>query len=240
MTHALSLCLWRRPTYTRQVLEALSKCDGIQKYQLFVWIDGPRNAGDEVEAVRKLAHSIDFAPKIILARDFHVGCNLNTFGALYEAFKDHDYVVHVEDDVVLSTDALRWFEFGRQFAFDKNIWCVGAWRHEHGWLPGNGEQAPGENFRYGLQKGFWIWGWATWKDRWEEMRAGWTRHYDASSNNSWDTVLTKTVRGNRMSLLPYISRAINIGEHAGTHTGATILPYWAGSSGFVQPKFSYE
>jgi hypothetical protein len=58
------------------------------------------------------------------------------------------------------------------------------------------------------------WGWATWKDRFEEMESVWDFQ---GKNGSWDTTINHTVRKDRWELFPTVSRIQNIGGEMGTH-----------------------
>lgn len=227
------MCHWRRPEYSRSCLEHLSRCQGIEDYTVVIVIDGEGNP--EVPIIcgkfRKHVRRLE-----IVKQAKHLGCNATTRTALEIGFDMADYVIHIEDDILVARDGLRFLEWAQQFGKDATLFTTGIWRHNDGWLPNQNRPKPTEHDRIaGSILGFYVWGWGTWKDRWLEMKAGWTNG-DDSSDTSWDTVLTQRVRGGRKSLLPYIGRANNIGEHLGTHRGASLVAYWAGSPGFVAPK----
>lgn len=228
----ISLCFYRRPKYAQQVVNALRECDGIQDYKLVFSLDGPIN-----NEVLKICNGVNWIEREVLTSKSNLSCNGNTRKALSRGFEMTDYLIHVEEDIVLAKDALRYFEWGRRFEGDKQVYTIGAWRHPSGWLPKHGRFPAGQNIGGKVSKhgGLWIWGWATWKDRWLDMDRNWTTKGDKVL--SWDTCLTRHRHATgRYALVPYVSRAINIGAEAGTHTGATILDYWAGSPGFKIPE----
>lgn len=233
MTHqkVITMCHWRRPEYTRVCLEYLSRCHGINDYTVFIHIDG--NGDPKV-----LQESLRIKPVVkvlqIIEHKSHLGCNGNTLRALENGFGFSDFVIHIEDDIIVARDGLRFLEWASQFENDPAIFTVGIWRHPSGWLPTMKiPWIPGHERKAGTVVGFYVWGWATWQSRWKEMRNGWTRDNDRTG--SWDTILTRKVRGNRLSLQPYIGRANNIGEHLGTHRGAAWECHWADSPGFKEP-----
>lgn len=226
------MCHWRRPDYTHTCLEYLSRCHGIKDYTVFIHIDGQSDPKVSVEAL-KLRPVVKVLQ--VIQHGSHLGCNGNTRKALDSGFAISDYVIHIEDDILVAKDGLRFLEWASQFENDKRIFTTGIWRHPSGWLP---EQKrpwiPGHERLAGTTDGFHVWGWATWKSRWQEIDKGWTKGDDRTS--SWDTVMSRQVRGNRVSFLPFIGRANNIGEHLGTHRGASWVSHWADSPGFVEPK----
>lgn len=223
----LSLCLWRRPKYTLAVLDALRHCAGVRDYFLVVGIDGGAPL-----AIQQIEKHIDFAPYTFLRHKEHIGCNQNTKLTLELAFSFADYVVHVEDDILFAPDALRYFEWAKQFGGDPSLFTVGAWRHVTGYLPGHLGEPLAQAGLVKRQSFFSCWGWATWADRWAEMKRRWTPNDDHAL--SWDARV-QAIRKERYELAPMISRATNIGDKGGTHRGDCLVPYWAGSPGFVAP-----
>lgn len=227
----ITMCHWRRPEYTQKSIEYLSRCHGIKEYTAILHIDG---RGDPFVARECLAFKPSVKSLVIVEHKDHIGCNRNTFEALKDGFEISDYVIHIEDDILVARDGLRFLEWATQFENDPSIFTVGIWRHPSGWLPTMKiPWIPGHERKAGTIFGFYVWGWATWKNRWQEMKLGWTTKDDRSG--SWDTVITQQVRGSRLSLQPYIGRANNIGEHLGTHRGAAWECHWADSPGFKEP-----
>lgn len=221
----ITMCFWRRPNYAIEVLNALRRCSGIESYKLLIHLDG--NGHPDMPY---LAASVDFCERIVVKRDDHLGCNDMTRIALHHGFSYCDYVIHVEEDVVLAPDALLFFEWASRFKDDHKVFTVGAWRHGAGWLPESGIAMPsGEESKASYHPNLDIWGWATWYDRWREMDSDWTTGDDISS--SWDLTIQK-LRGERFGVVPHISRAINIGKDGGVHDTGRLLSYWAGMDGF--------
>lgn len=226
MTHKIiTLCFWKRPDYATAVLESLRKCKGIENYKLLIHLDGCGNP-----EMPYVACAVDFCERIIVKRADHLGCNDMTRIALHHGFSHSDYVIHVEEDVVLAPDALQYFEWAERFVTDANIFTASGWRHPSGWLPESRKPYDSEmGGEARIEPFFTCWGWATWSDRWKEMDTHWTTGTDLSL--SWDIAISGT-RGNRCEVHPMISRAMNIGEHGGVHRGSSMLSYWAGSPGF--------
>lgn len=223
--NAISMTMWRRVDYARSVLDALSRNPGIGSYELFIGIDGgPQAMPTPV---------IDFAKAHIVRRPQHIGCNQNTLLTLREAFAHSDYVIHIEDDVLVAPDTIRYFEWARQFGDQRDLFTVTCWRHPDGWLP---QKRGTPEFQSGSVRKvphFDCWGWATWRDRFAEMEHGWTTKTDRVL--SWDTRVQE-IRGYRYELSPMIGRAQNIGRKNGTHRPGMLVSYWAGSPEFRAPN----
>jgi hypothetical protein len=223
----ITFTAWRRPHYTYMVCNALKRCHGIRNWTVLIHVDG-----DGHRNVERIAKCFRVSKCEVLTNDAHLGCNANTREALRHGFSLADYVVHIEDDVVLAPDALRYFDWGRQFGGDPTVFTVNAWRHDNGWLPSNSGSPNGSAGTVERIKFFNCWGWATWKDRWQEMDANWSTADDLT--RSWDFAVSD-IRGERFGLQPHISRATNVGARLGVHRGDARLEYWAGTKGFAEP-----
>lgn len=232
MTKIITTTWWRRLEYSRRTIYALSACPEAKDYTVLIHIDGPPDPG--IVALAKSVQPL-FANVLVEPSQTHLGCNGNTRKALEHGFSLGDFVIHVEDDVLVAQDALRYMEWASQFASDQNLFTVSLWRHDKGWLPSTPDK-PKPPDTDGLAENyprFAVWGWGSWADRWEEMKRGWTTGGDMDA--SWDIVLTEKVRAARCDLSPHCSRAVNIGADLGTHRGDVPLSYWAGSADFVLP-----
>lgn len=232
MSKVVTLIFWKRPQYAQRVLEHLSRCKGIENYELIIQIDGPPNS-----KIHHLCAAINFAQKDIQFSHANMGCNVTTKKVLHRGFERSDYVIHVEEDVILAPDALQFFEWAKQFGSEKDLLNIAALRHPNGWLREHGAFPNGQQIECKVQRegGFSCWGWATWKDRWIEMEKRWTTGTDRAL--SWDIVIDSLRREwNKCQLMPHVSRVLNIGAEGGVHRGDYLLSYWAGSPGFVMPS----
>jgi hypothetical protein len=215
----------KRAWEARDTLAALGNCHGADQYKLIAVIDRMQD-GYLNEEVLSIIQTQAWPRDIkIAALQQHGGANGCIKTALSLGFQESDYVIHIEDDVMVAPDTLQWFEHAKQFSSDKSIFTVTAWRHPDGWLPESGRAHPEEeDFAYRREQYFTCWGWATWKDRWQEMETDWTTVDDHTL--SWD-VKVEQIRNGRVQLCPLISRAENIGTYSGTHRGDCRVSYWA-------------
>jgi hypothetical protein len=233
MNLAISLCLYRREEETARVLASIRACPELVNLPAFASID---HSGDGAMAERMAYAVLKALPgSFLICQPVPLGCNGNTRAALTGAWgldPAPDFVLHVEDDVVLSPDAGRYILWAAErYAADPAVFSVGLWRHAGGWLPAKGgDVCPADRvMAVGRQSAFSCWGWGTWRNRWEEINRGWTPGGD--HERSWDVQVAETIRpgpvaDHRVEVVPMISRAQNIGWRFGTHRGDAALAYW--------------
>jgi hypothetical protein len=132
------------------------------------------------------------------------GCSENTLRALDRGFEQDDFVVHVEDDVLLYRDSLEMFDHMRRtYRDDESVFTVTAWNsrvNQH-------HDAMGRELR--RNRWFSPWGWATWRDRFEQMRQCW--------HHSWDIIVNEVARQDRFQVHPTLGRSQNIGSYDATY-----------------------
>jgi hypothetical protein len=195
----MTLC--SRPEYTRTVLDALARCDGIEDVPVYMLCEP---VSDEViEAATNFRGRGE-----VLVGSERVGCNINTYAALAHGFDRHARVIAMEDDTVPGRDFLRFARWGlEEYQHDASVFSVCGYQKT---------PASEAGYRNAVFREAWFtpWGWATWRDRWETVRASWPR-YDHQV--SWDTVLDKFSRRGRYEIRPMLARIQNIGAEGGAH-----------------------
>src|SRR5437870_3482062 len=100
MKKVITMVLYNRPDYTKAVLDALRRCDGIGEYLILPHIE-PGN-----EAVQALAKGIDFARVQITVNRQRLGIGRNTYLAWEHGFRKAEFIIHVEDDTLPARDCL--------------------------------------------------------------------------------------------------------------------------------------
>jgi len=106
MLRAITMTAYRRPAYTREVLAALAKCDGIADWLLLP------NVEPGSEEVVSAFRAWDACEMRLVVNEKRLGLNRNTHEAVFRAFKLRaDVTLHLEDDTVPSPDALRYFDW---------------------------------------------------------------------------------------------------------------------------------
>jgi len=226
----ITMTLFNRPHYLKKVLGALSRCVGVERCHLIACVEP---GDDEVLA---LARSVSFTKSTrVLVNEQVLSCPVNVFQALSLSFLETDYNIHLEDDILLHRHALLYFEHcGRAYADDPAVFSVTAY---------NNQRPPEDEWgRVARRAWFTPWAWATWRDRFEEMRPLWDFDY---SHGNWDNNLNTRVRGARTEIYPILALAQNIGVE-GVHIpsaewGRTFHynDFWAGRVAAPQPP-SFE
>ncbi len=196
----ITMCHFNRPDYSAQVIEALRHCEGIGDYLILPHVE-PGNG-----PVRDLVEGIDFAECIPTFNAERFGVDLNTELALADGFHRGDFVIHIEDDVVCSGDALRYFEWCRErFSDDLSVFSITGYNRSDRRPP------PADWHRVSLRHWFHPLAFGIWKDRWETFRG--RLH---SAVGGWDALLNWTFcagdrPGGLFEVYPELSRAQHIG-----------------------------
>ncbi len=218
----ITISAYDRVEYLKEVLEHLFECYGIENYKLRCFID-PSPRQQEVTWVLMdyfKQSKLDITWEINHQR---LDCNGNIFRCLDFGFQHANYVIHIEDDIVLAKDALLYLEHcDRTYKDDRSIFSVCTYnRYSHR------TYQPKSSTTVFRQKHFDPWGWATWKNRWEEeIRENWQFGYGPRYNKEgemvlevggWDINMQTIIRKNQRRINPNYSRSKNIGEY-GRHT----------------------
>lgn len=218
MKAALLLTAYNRPQYLRETLESWSKVRNFKHWPLHVQLEPSDKQDEMIEILRQIDH-----PRLFITVNNSLQGVLKNpwtgFDRLFRA-KRYDFVVRMEDDIVVSTDILEYFEWAMtHFKEDEKVLLVQAESGEYG----------DENL-VELSTGFSPYVWGTWQDRWVN-KIGPTWDLDYSTYNGypgrqsgWDWNLnTRLIPKWGMKLVkPIASRALHIGLQ-GTHASETEL-----------------
>ena len=160
----------------------------------------------------QLAQSFRPGQTFVHVNQNRIGCNSNIFKAVALGFLESDYNIHFEDDTIPGRDCLKYFEWAKSYERNSDIFTVSAYvnsnnKTEH-YRPKS--ENPSEVFK---RQWFTPWGWATWKDRFYEMKSVWDF---VGINGSWDCTVN-FARKKRYEICPAISRVQNVGSENATH-----------------------
>jgi hypothetical protein len=198
---AIAFTANNRPGYLQDALISWKNVRGIERYPLVFHVE-PVNS-----IVREMCEGAQFGKsnETIVNPEVY-GALGNPWHAFETGFEYDDFVVLAEDDSVVSTDVMEYFEWCRhQYQEDDEVLAVCAF-----W----GQEPVGPVD--GVHRRHWfaptIWG--TWADRWDELRKSWDFDY---SHKGWDWNLNERIMGDRHCVFPAWSRSQHIGKHNGTH-----------------------
>lgn len=146
------------------VLKLLTKLREINAVNIYMSIDGARNERDAIEIckIKKYSKEFSIPNSNLLYRDINLGCKNAVVSGLDWFFDINDFGIILEDDCLPSDE---FFKFAKEmlerFYDKKNIFCI----------QGNRYSAPSMSYdNLDLSINFYMWGWATWKDRWLQFR----------------------------------------------------------------------
>jgi hypothetical protein len=129
-----------------------------------------------------------------------MGCNDATMFVLSNALENGaGYHLHVEEDIVLTRDALLWFEWAERFRSDPVVHSVTGYNREKS----------GELYEARTRVWFHPWSFAMWSDRWPDLK--WPQVLTTWDVKVGDTYLKNAYR----EVHPLVSRAQNIGAKEG-------------------------
>ena len=229
------------------VKEAMKAIQEYQPLRLYLACDGPRrNKDGEIEAVKAtqktMLDAVDWPCKVnTLFREENLGCANAVNDAITWFFKNEEYGIICEDDIILSQDFFRLCEeLLPRYANEKRIMQISA---------RNTSLRTDVNNTYVYAQCFHCWGWATWRRAWEKMdmsmsaadrlsttylikRLGFFRglmmrktfrngRKHLSTFSSWATRWFLSILDNdALVICPGVNLAVNIGLDEGTHFDA--------------------
>lgn len=160
---AVLFLVFNRPNTTEQVFEAIRKA---KPPRLYVAADGPRpdkpGEAEKVEQVRRIAMQVDWGCEVkTLFRDKNLGCKYGPSLSIDWFFENEEEGVILEDDCLPNPSFFEYCEYLlHTYRNEKNI-C-----HICGNNFGLRYEGKYESHCFGSFAQ--VWGWATWRDRWQQ------------------------------------------------------------------------
>jgi hypothetical protein len=182
------------------MLDHLAECEGIEDYKIICCVEPVNNI------IPDLIESHPLNTELVV-NDRLLGLWENKHKALSLGFNESDYVIHLEDDILLSQDGLRMFEFCYPLKDEKRFFTVSAYNNpkDDSHLNEDAKRKVDERAAYHP------WGWAIWLDRWKELKENWSGQ---------DTELSNKYRGARLEAYPILSRIQNVGHLKGEYSSS--------------------
>ncbi len=210
MDKLITMTAYRRPDYTRQVLDALAQCEGIQDWRFAAFVE-PGN-----DAVIELVRSFDACESTVTVNRERLGLNKNTYECISHANRTKaEGWVHIEDDTVPSPDALLFFDW----AF-REVMLPDLKSHEgHQITIAAGYNKPSKRPPDDVcdacttRRIFTCWGWGTLRNRYRWMITQWCFKTYSKFTPPFRNKFSKW----RREIYPALSRFQNIGVHDGAN-----------------------
>ncbi len=201
MKTGITITCMDRPEYTRQVLDSIKNQNkDLSDYKLFVNID-TGNCNEVVQIFKDL----DFMEMSVKVNQFkekavNKRVNKNTYDVVKRAFSEVDHILYLEDDIIISPDALDLVEWYRkQDLTDIATLCLcNIW-----------DEPINKDLLFKARHSC-LWGYSVNKAQFEKYyEPAWFTGY------SWDTSIARHIRTfmGIHNLIPMFSRSHNIGEN---------------------------
>jgi glycosyltransferase involved in cell wall biosynthesis len=162
----LVIFTYKRSDTLRTLIESLLKCSLVSETSLFIFSDGPKGQKDveEVEQVRSFIKEIKgFKNITTYFSEVNKGLATSIITGVSNVLKSHDTVIVLEDDLIVTANFLAFMNkaLAAYVAYDR-VFSVSGYSFDL--------KAPKKNTAdaYFLNRG-WSWGWATWKNRWDNV-----------------------------------------------------------------------
>jgi hypothetical protein len=212
----ISISLFNRPNYTKQVLNALEKCTGVEEYHIFIRAEPGES--QEVKDTISIAHEFSHPNKRLIVNTKKLGCGINIWSCLDFAFSETntDFHIHFEDDIVPSRDCLKYFEWTNQYYKNNNDVAVLTCYSKIS------NTVISDEIKNAVKTIRWFipWGWGLWRDTWEKTLKTelFNRITQSKTYLSWDGHTNNILKDKNLLMgLPILSRSQNIGALNGVH-----------------------
>lgn len=163
----ICLFVYKRYETTKLMLESLLACPECKDSELYVFMDEARNDDEAkaVERVRRLFDNLQGFKKVnLFPARMNKGMANSVIDGVTKVLQEHDDIIVLEDDLVVSPDFLQFMNAALKTYKDRSdIWSISGYTPRLQELEGDGR-----NGVFVVPRAQ-CWGWATWRDRWETV-----------------------------------------------------------------------
>ena len=162
------LFTFNRPDHTKKTLEALAANEWVEHTNLYVFSDGPRNESDvlKINEVREIIHAFKnqsvFLNFQVFKREKNKGLANSVIEGVSQVFLDYDSVIVLEDDLITSSDFIKYMNDALVFYKDSDAGSV------TGYNPLKISEKEYRERTYAIPRNC-SFGWGTWKNIWNEI-----------------------------------------------------------------------
>jgi len=159
------LFVYNRSLHTRQTLESLKQNKLAAKSKLYIFSDGAKTNNDEkaVNEVRNFIKDVTgFSNVVIRQREENYGLAKSVIEGINEILENNEKIIVLEDDIVTSPKFLEFMNNSLEFYKEiSSVYSISGYSFPIKIPPKYDQDI------YFLRRSS-SWGWATWKDRWEQ------------------------------------------------------------------------
>jgi hypothetical protein len=232
-------------------IEALQKNRLSSGCDLYIFSDGAKEEKDkdQIQNVREYLSTISYFKSVTIKESsVNKGLANSIIDGVTEVLRFSDSVIVLEDDLLTTPNFLSYMNSAlERYQALKNVFSISGYSFDLG------EDINEPNNAYFLKRG-WSWGWATWRDRWQDVdwnvsdynefsKSGAKRKAFAKGGSDLNSMLKKQMSGqldswairwfyhqykiNGLTLYPVKSKVYNNGFDAmATHTNGAGRRYW--------------
>lgn len=172
LTTPVAFIIFNRPDTASRVLAEIAK---VKPPKLLVVGDGPRanrsGEADKVAATRAILEQVDWECEVLTHfSDVNLGCKKRVSSGLDWIFGQVEEAIILEDDCLPELSFFQYCqEMLERYRDDKRIGCISGDNFQFGRSYGNDS--------YYFSKYVHVWGWASWRDRWQDSYDVTMRHW---------------------------------------------------------------
>lgn len=206
---AIGVTAWNRPSCLRDCLASLALQMHGADWPVFLHVDGE---GGREKEIRALAAASGLSIQVRVERQ-NLGVNLNTYGTMQWIWDEgYNWAVYLEDDLVLSPDALRlaaWYiGHAAEIEVTHGVDYIGAYCL----CTRGGGTNPTEIL---LSRALIAWGFVMSREQFKWVEPAWLSGEKDTPPSMWDRHIARRVRGrgpHAYNCIPTLSRILNIGR----------------------------
>lgn len=159
------LFVYNRLDLVKRSIESLLGCEESEFTKLIIVSDGNRGMEDyaSVSSVREYVGNLSgFKSVEIIYRDINYGLAKNIISGLTELFQNYDELIVLEDDIIVGKRFLEFMNLALEYyKSDDRVISV------CGYTPAMVNITSNSDVFFGVRSS--SWGWATWRQRWENI-----------------------------------------------------------------------
>ena len=165
MNNPIALFCFNRPFHTYRTIKSLATNDEAINTDLIAFIDGARQQSDltHINSVEKilLSNSKFFKSVTVNKSSLNLSSAQNIRKGVSKVLSNFESIIVLEDDILVSRFFISFMNEGlKKYKNIKNVWHINGYNY-----PINFYSKDQCYFSRLMQ----CWGWATWKDRWEQF-----------------------------------------------------------------------
>ena len=165
----VAIFAFNRPWHLNKTLRSLGRCSEAKFTEITLFIDGPRSFRDQskINNVIKVTNLCSplFKKINIVKREENYGCAASILEGIGEILVTNNRIIVLEDDIIVSDKFLAYMNKALELYQDKkNVFHINGFNYD---IDTSSISNP-QNSCHMIRTMF-CWGWATWKDRWENM-----------------------------------------------------------------------